>query len=296
MRIPPDLRARLVDLRLATRAATGVHGLGLHASRNRGAGLEFSQYRSYEPGDEPRRIDWKLHARSDRLYVRESERDSPLTVWIAVDASASMAQVDRARPDWSRLDAARLLAACIIELALRQGDRFGVIGLSAAAPLFVPVAAGTRQRDRCHLELERLVAGGPLADAAQTRAIWERVEPGALVVFLSDFLDDVLGEWVERLAGARRDVLTIRILTVEERDFPFRGGFRFRDPETGDERIVDAASVRADFLQRFGTARVALARRFAAAGVSQTEFVLDEPIDRPLRHFFATRGYASEPA
>ena len=96
--IPADVRARLKNLRLRARHGAGGDGLGQHASRSRGAGLEFAQYRAYEPGDEPRRIDWKLYARSDRYFVRESERDSPLTIWLVIDASASMAQHDAARP------------------------------------------------------------------------------------------------------------------------------------------------------------------------------------------------------
>src|SRR5690606_25220864 len=127
--IPPELRARLGSLRLVPRAGAGGDGIGQHSSRSRGAGLEFAQYRGYEPGDEPRRIDWKLYARSDRYFVREAERDSPLTVWIVLDATASMAQADETRPDWSRLDAGKALAACIAEIALRQGDRAGLLAL-----------------------------------------------------------------------------------------------------------------------------------------------------------------------
>ncbi|PSD26643.1 DUF58 domain-containing protein, partial [Stenotrophomonas maltophilia] len=66
--------------------------------RSRGAGLEFAQYRAYEPGDELRQIDWKLYARSDRFFVRESERESPITVWLLLDATASAGQADRAAP------------------------------------------------------------------------------------------------------------------------------------------------------------------------------------------------------
>ena len=90
--IPPEVRARLPELRLGARRAVGYRGIGLHRSRSRGAGLEFAQYRAYEPGDEPRQIDWKLYARSDRFFVREAERESPLAVWLLVDASASMAR------------------------------------------------------------------------------------------------------------------------------------------------------------------------------------------------------------
>ncbi len=84
--IPADVRSRLQDLRLNSRRAIGARGIGLHRSRSRGAGLEFAQYRAYEPGDEPRQIDWKLYARSDRFFVREAERESPLTAWLLVDA------------------------------------------------------------------------------------------------------------------------------------------------------------------------------------------------------------------
>ena len=266
----------------------------MHASRNRGAGLEFAQYRGYEPGDEPRRIDWKLYARSDRYFVRESERDSPLCVWIVVDASASMAQADAQRADFSKLVAARVLAACVIELALRQGDRFGLIGLSGSGPLFVDAASGARQRDRCLLELDRLASSGSVPGEAQLRPLWERMRAGDLVLFLSDFFDDALADLAVRFAAARRDVLSIQLLSVEERDFPFSGGHRFRDPESGAELRVDARAVRAEYLERFAAARAALAKRFFAAGMRHTEFMLDEPLDAPLRRLFGARSAALE--
>ena len=93
--LPASVRAGLRGLQLRPRRGRGGRGIGLHASAQQGEGLEFSQYRAYEPGDDPRQIDWKLHARSDRFFVREAERESPLTVWILIDTSASMAQADR---------------------------------------------------------------------------------------------------------------------------------------------------------------------------------------------------------
>jgi len=285
--IPPDLRARLRDLRLTARSGAGGDGLGQHASRSRGAGLEFAQYRAYEPGDELRRIDWKLYARSDRYFVREAERDSPLTAWAVVDASASMRQADAARAGFCKLDAAKILAACLFELALRQGDRFGLIALAGNAPVFVPAGTGPRQRDRCLLELARLGAAGGWPEESALRPLWERVQPPAVVAVLSDFFDDAAVELALRLAAARREVLTVQLLSAEERDFPFAGGHRFRDPESGTERRVEAAAVRKDYLERFAAARAGLARRFAAAGVRHAEHVLDRPLDEPLRVFFA---------
>jgi uncharacterized protein (DUF58 family) len=288
--VAPDVRARLRDLRLSARSSAGGDGLGQHTSRSRGAGLEFAQYRAYEPGDEPRRIDWKLYARSDRYFVREAERDSPLTAWLIIDATASMKQSDAVRPGFSKLDAAKGLAACVIELALRQGDRFGVIALGGAAPIFVPASSGSRQRDRCLLELARIEASGVWPDALSLRPLWERVRPTSLVLFLSDFFDDAVSDLATRLAATRREVLAVQMLSAEERDFPFSGGHRFRDPESMSERRVDAAAVRKDFLQRFSEARAELARRFMASGIRHAAHMLDEPLDAPLRSLFGQRS------
>lgn len=316
--IPSGLRARLRDLRLTARSGAGGDGLGQHTSRSRGAGLEFAQYRAYEPGDELRRIDWKLYARSDRYFVREAERDSPLTAWAIVDASASMRQADAVRPDYTKLDAAKTLAACVFELALRQGDRFGLITAGGHRPptdvprqrrrrqgegeppgdfpAFVPAAAGPRQRDRALLELARLDAAGGWPDAAALHPLWERIQLPAVVVMLSDFFDDAIVELALRLAAARREVLSVQMLSAEERDFPFAGGHRFRDPESGAERRVEAAAVRSDYLERFAAARAELARRFAAAGIRHVEHVLDRPLDEPLRVLFGHGGSKPPPS
>ena len=296
--IPADVRARLKDLRLAARRAAGGQGFGLHHSRSRGAGLEFAQYRAYEPGDELRQIDWKLYARSDKFFVREAERDSPLTAWLLVDATLSMAQADAARPDVSRLEAAKGLAACVIELAVRQGDRFGLVAISGEGLNLVPAGAGPRHRDRCLLDLHQLQAQGQWPSSTQLRPVWERMPAGSIVLALSDFFDEGCVALVEQLAAARREVSSIGILTTEERDFPFRGGHRFVDSETGAELLADGAAARDDFLARFSNARQALASRLAAAGIRHVDYVIDHALDVPLRRLFAARGsrLAPEPA
>ncbi|MCW5581489.1 MAG: DUF58 domain-containing protein [Luteimonas sp.] len=285
--VPPELRAQLRGLRIASRRASPLRGGGQHRSRDKGTGLEFSQYRGYEPGDEPRRIDWKLYARSDRFFVREAERDSPLAVWIVLDASASMAQEDESRPGWSRLDAGKALAGGIAEVALGQGDRVGLVVLRDDALAFAPAAGGARQRDRLLFELQRIEAGGGVPDEARLRPVWERIAADDLVVVIGDFLDDAVAALAARLAAARREVLAIQLLTVAERDFPFDGGRRFRDPETGEELPGDGRALRAEFLLRFGEARRALQARFDGAGIRHATHVLDEPLLQPLRALFA---------
>lgn len=288
--IPPDVRSRLRGLRLWPQRASGNRGIGLHASRSRGAGLEFAQYRAYEPGDELRQIDWKLYARSDRFFVRESERESPLTVWLLLDATASMQQADRARRDWTRLHAAKALAACIAELALQQGDAFGLIALNGNGVQLVPAGNGLRQRDRLQLQLHALQAHGQWPPQERLAPIWERIAGNDMVVMIGDGFDEAGIALAERLAKAGRDVVHLQLLTVEERDFPFRDGHRFRDPETGDELLGDGAAIRADYLARFADAQRRLDARLQAAGIRHDTACLDEPIDTPLQRLFARRG------
>jgi uncharacterized protein (DUF58 family) len=287
--IPPEVRARLKSLRLRTRMTPAGQGLGQHASRSRGAGLEFAQYRAYEPGDEPRSIDWKLYARSDRFFVRDATRDSPLSLWVLLDTSASMSQADQARPDWSKFDAGRALALALAELALQQGDAFGLVTLGGGIA-GVPAGSGPRHRDRFRLALDRLVCGGSLPEEPALRSLWERIAPASLVVVLSDFFDETPVALAERLAAARREVLTIQLLAADERDFPFTGGHLFRDPEGSAERRVDAEAVREHFLEEFADARARLTRRLTTAGVRHVEYLLDTALDTPLQTLLGPRG------
>ena len=287
--IPVDVRARLKALRLQARRISGAQGIGQHQSRSRGAGLEFAQYRAYEPGDELRQIDWKLYARSDKFFVREAERDSPLVVWCLIDATASMAQADAAKPEWTRLQATKALSACVIELALKQGDRFGLIAVNEHGLTVVNAGSGTKHRDQCLLELHRLKAQGCWPGEAQCRPIWERMNANTLVLLLSDDYDEGCVSLAERLAVARREVLSIQILTAEERDFPFLGGHRFRDAETDTQLLTDAVASRTGFIEQFSAARKTLTSRFSSAGINHVEYFLDSPLDTPLRRFFLPR-------
>ena len=118
------------------------------------------------------------------------------------------------------------------------------------------------------------------------------IGPGDLVVMLSDLFDEGAIDVATRLAAARREVLAIQILTAEERDFPFQGGHRFRDPETGEELLGDGAAMRSEFLARFTQARSALHARLDAAGIRHAEYVLDQALDLPLRRLFGARDAA----
>src|SRR5690606_32372949 len=138
-------------------------------------------------------------------------------------------------PDWSRLDAARGLAAAILEIALRQGDRFGLATINGDGLSLQAASAGSRNRDRCLLALHALRAGGTWPPDAALAPLCERIASDSLVLLLTDGFDDAALRMAGRMAAARREVLAIRLLTVGERDFPFQGGHLFRDVEGGAE-------------------------------------------------------------
>lgn len=290
--LPPDLRARLRQISLVPRSLTAAQGFGLHAGRSRGSGIEFAQYRPYELGDDLRRIDWRLLARSDHFFVREAERESQAVLWIVLDASASMGQADQRRPDWSRLHAAQRLAAALIAIALRDGDGFGLVSLRDSSTSMTRNGAGVRHRDRIFAELARLEAAGTPSWDRAMQQLGGRSAPGDLIIVLSDGFDDGCPLALERLAATGRDVSLVQILTCEERDFPFTDTRRFEDPETGANLLGDGASMRDRFLARFGEARAALAARLHAARIVYATHFIDESADQPIRALFSPMRFS----
>ena len=173
---------------------------------------------------------------------------------------------------------------------MKQGDRFGLIAVNDHGLIVVNAGSGTKHRDQCLLELHKLKAQGVWPGEAQCRPIWERIAANTLVLLLSDDYDDACVSLAERLVVARREVLNVQILTAEERDFPFQGGHRFRDAETDTELLTDAAASRSGFIDKFSAAKKILNARFAASGIQHSEYVLDQPLDTPLRKFFLPRN------
>jgi len=164
------LVAHTTNLDLVVRHVLAGLGHGIHAGRERGAGVEFSEYRAYAPGDEWRRVDWKLLARADRYYVREAERDSHVAVWLVLDATASMAEPSRSVDGLTKLQYARVLLACVAAIAQRQGDAFGLVVCQGGRAGFTPAMRGPRQLQRVLARLNGVEAGGLLPGADTLRA------------------------------------------------------------------------------------------------------------------------------
>jgi uncharacterized protein (DUF58 family) len=245
------LIAHTTDLELVIRHVLAGLGQGVHAGRERGAGVEFSEYRAYAPGDEWRRVDWKLLARADRYYVREAERDSHVAVWLLLDASASMAEPSRSIQGLDKLAYARTLLACIAAIAQRQGDAFGLAVLCAGRVQLVPAARGPRQLQRVVATLQAVQAEGALPDAEALKTSLRFAGSPSLIFAATDFLDwpSSLSQALVRLRHMRHDVRAACLQTEAECTGSFDSGAAYRDPEQETAVFRFGADLREGYLR-----------------------------------------------
>ncbi|RAK64677.1 DUF58 domain-containing protein [Hymenobacter edaphi] len=231
----------LGNLPLVARLMADGAQAGLHPSRRRGAGLEFSQYRPYQPGDDLRRLDWRLAARSDRYYLRESDVDTRLTVRLVLDASASMNHVDAAGV--SKLAYARLLLAGLAHVAQQQGDAPGLYVLGPAGLRTIPPRADAGQLPRLFHALATTTAAGLLpADTATAGPLLSR-QGNTLTVVVSDFYDleptAPLDRLLTQLRAAGGDVLALHLLAPNELTLDYPAAATLEDLETGQRLQLD---------------------------------------------------------
>ena len=232
----------LSRLRFMTHRRRHGGAWGERRSTRRGAGLEFTDYRDYTPGDDPRRVDWNLYARLDRPYVRLYEEEEDLAVTVLLDGSNSMA--------WdTRWPVAQQLALALGTLALLEGDTLHGAFLQAEGG----TAAWGAVRGRGRLAgwrtwIESLAPAGATALGPALRDFAARPCRPGLLLLLSDGYDPAgLSAGVAALAGRGHEVVLLHLLTPDELDPPLRGDLRLVDTETNDRRevTVDGASLAA---------------------------------------------------
>ena len=272
--------------------------LGMQHSQRRGAGIEFQQYRSYEPGDPIRHIDWKLFARSDRYYVREADQESQMHVCIVLDTSASMAQPSFIHPNLTKLQYARCWVASLCWLLQQQGDRFSLLALNDQGNRHIPEGQGEAHHRRIALELDAIHAAGHWPEDPQLAQVWTHFERPCQVVLVSDFFErnergaheGAIGRFAARLSAAGRPCLPVQILVEAEQTFPFHGDLKILDPESPGITELGAGQQRERYLAAFAAAQKELAARFAARECPLTTTTVETPIERALQRFVEAHG------
>ncbi len=256
--------------RVAATVAQGVHG-----RRRVGQGETFWQFRQYQPGDAASRVDWRESAKSQRLYVRETEWEAAQSVWLWRDPSASMDYSSAgyiAGGDWpTKRDRAELILVALASLLVRGGERLSLLG-SGVAPMSGRVALG-----RLVQLLER--NGGAAAAAAGLPAFEPLPRAGQLVL-IGDFLAplDAVNAAVAHFAGAGLKGHLLQIADPAEEELPFAGRVRFEGVEERDEVVISRVeTVRDDYALRFHRHRDGLAAIARAVGWTFGHHRTDHP-------------------
>ena len=235
---------KLNNLQLAGKLVSDELLLGIHGSKRFGLGTEFEQYRHYEPGDDPKRIDWKLFARTQKHLVRESATESNFQIRLVLDLSGSM---NYAEKEVSRLQYAKILLASLAYLGYRQSDLLSLYSLQNGE-LQTLVPSGKKAFERILYSLEKAEANGVWQNANPKFPEFQQKQK-ELVIIASDFLQ-VGDEWlklIQNISNPRREVVVFQILGKEELNFDLKGFYRFKDLETGKEIELEAEAVKDDF-------------------------------------------------
>ena len=302
---PPDVLAGIADLELVARMV--VEGLvsGLHRSPFHGYSAEFNQYRHYRHGDDLKYVDWKLVARTDRLYTKQFRETTNMASAIVLDTSGSMnfpgvAQASRpavsmafpdvvqdVRPAVSKFRYAVMAAAALAHLISGQGDAVGLL----AGERFLAPRAGRQHLRGLLAALSSLTASGGERATDNVRRASERLKRRGLLLVLSDFYDDeerTLAE-LRRAARMGHEVVLFQIVSREEIELPYRRDLEFVDLESGRTLAINAGLARREYQDAIGAFLERWRSRAGAEGFQYSLVVTDTPPARALRHFLLAR-------
>ena len=285
--LDPRILARIGDLELLARTVVDGFMSGLHRSPNLGATTDFAEHRGYMPGDDVRRVDWRLYARTDRLHIKEFEADTNASVTVLLDVSRSMSYAAGERIP--KLDYARFLAASLLWLSHRQRDRVGLVTFDdvvrdyvapSAKHLPMVLHALGRARSERAGELER-----PLRQAS------EHFRRRGILVVVSDLYAEPAAALraVLQLRNRGNDLLVMHVLDEAELEFPFDERGSFEDLETGERIPVVPAELRAQYRGLMRAHLAELRRLFAASGVDYVLLDTAKPLDHALSSYLTSR-------
>lgn len=276
---------------LELRARTIVEGFwhGLHRSPYHGFSVEFTEYRAYSPGDDPRYLDWKLAARTDRYFIKKFEDETNLRCHLLVDASRSMTFGSRG---YTKADYARTLAATLAWFLHHQGDATGLLTFDSAVREYLPARHRPGHLRQLMLALEKPMEGRATDLAAPLRRIVELVRKRGLVVLISDLLAPIaeLDAPLALLTASGHEVIVIQTLDPAELDFPFEQAARFEDLETGRDIFLDPATARRDYQQRLGAHLEAVKSACQRLGITHVQHSTAQPLELALFDFLKARA------
>ncbi len=284
--------AGMAHLELVARGVVEGFLIGLHASPKRGFSAEFAENRPYNRGDDLRYLDWKVYARSDRLFVKQFEEETNLRAYLLLDVSRSMSWVSDPARFASKLEYARLLAAALSLLLIRQGDATGLVAFDDRLRAHLAPRTTRRHWRRLLTELTGLESGGRTDAGSALRDLAGRLRRRGLVVLISDLLVDpeTTRTALRFLRHRGHEVLLFHVMDPGERELPAAGEAIFFDPETGEELGANSAALRRRYRDAVEAAIAGWRREALRWGAEYALLTTDTPLGLALRQFLHKRS------
>ncbi len=287
--IDPAVLAKIGSLEFVARSVVDGVINGSHRSPYFGASVDFAEHRGYVPGDDIRRVDWRVYARTDKYYIKEFEADSNANFSVLLDVSKSMAFGTRI----TKLDYAKTLSACLTYLVSKQRDRVGLVTFDEDILDHVPPSA--KHVDVVLHTLDRVQAKRPGRFGVPIRKLAEHFGRRGIVVVVSDFYeepDEVL-DAVSLIRYRGNDVILFHILDPAEIDFSFEDASSFEDLESGEQLPVVPDALREQYRTMIREHIAALTTKSAAQHVDYNLLNTAAPLDYALFNYMAIRDRLS---
>ncbi len=275
-----DLRARFI-----------VEGFlsGLHASPFQGFSVEFSEHRRYSQGDDPRDLDWLVYAKTDRYYVKKYQAETNITGYLLMDLSESMGYTYR--QDLTKFDYSICLAAALAYMMVHQQDPVGLATFDDKLRASLPARSKRSQLANILALLSKARPQGTTGVANALRQFIPMVRHKSLIMLFSDLLSDSqpIIDALRMIRFAGHDVIVFHILDEAEVAFPFQGICELSDPETGEMLTVDAAGIRADYIEAITQLREEYKTACRKMGVDFVELDTSMRFDKALVEYLSQR-------
>ncbi len=284
--IDPVVLARIGNLELVARHVVDGFINGMHRSPYFGASVDFAEHRGYVAGDDIRRVDWRLYARTDRFYIKEYEADTNANFSVILDSSKSMGFGSRGV---TKLDYAKMLAGCLTYLVHRQRDRVGLIAFDSDIVAHVPPSA--KHMNVVLHTLDRLTPSAPGSLRAPLHKMAEHFGRRGLLVLISDLYEepDAVLEAVGPLRFRGNDIIVFHLLDPAELDFSFDAPSSFEDLETGEQIPVVPEALAEQYRGLVRAHIDGLTERFSGSRIDYTLVNTSAPLDHALFSYLSSR-------